>query len=472
MSGPKKRPPSRLASRIRQLLVGLAVLQAAGFAGLGWMLLLTAEELIRNEYYGRLLEYAAQADPTAPLPAGVIRYTSSESISEALGLADPPSQRGLYSAFRDSGKNRTKVMYGYFDYMKLPEWSGFEEELVIWVEPPSAGKASTWLVSPADEYTDAIVGWLQIALLIVALVVIVVALTAGSLITQWALKPIVSLAERVQKRSPDTKVDSLSPGRPARVGHDEVGFLEGALDAYEARLRESLARERSFLADCSHELRTPVATLKGAVALLQNSKDDESRERYFGRIERSVHRMERLIEIFLMVAREGRHRIPTHTVDVAEVVSEVADEIRALYPTHPLRIQLSADETVMIECHREVLAVLCHNLIGNAFTHIPNGELWVRLDSFKGEGRLRVEDDGPGLPEFKDIAESSAPGHGYGLTLVERLCRAHHWRLNKVPREQGGTCIEVIFPGTGVGVESTEQAISTTMRGIDTSAGQ
>ncbi|MDQ8203479.1 HAMP domain-containing sensor histidine kinase [Pelagicoccus sp. SDUM812003] len=451
MSERKKRSPSRLASRIRRLLVGLAVSLTAVFAMIGWMLLLTAEELIRNKYYEHLLEHVAQSGAEAPLPPGVTRYTSSESISEALGLADPPMERGLYSAFRDSSQHRTKVMYSYFDYMKLPEWSGWEEELVIWVDSPGQGETATWLVSSADEYTDAIVGWLQIALLIAALVVIVVALSASRLIAQWALKPVVALAERVQKRNPDTKADSLSPGRSERVDHDEVGFLEGALDAYEGRLRESLARERDFLADCSHELRTPVATLKGAVALLQSSADDSAKDRYFGRIERSVHRMERLIEIFLMVAREGHHRMPTQSVDAVEVVSEVVDEIRALYPTHPLRIRLFLDQTVTIVCHREVLAVLCHNLIGNAFTHLADGELCVRLDSVEGEARLRVEDDGPGLPEFKGVGEESAsvpePGHGYGLTLVERLCRTCGWRLIKAPRDQGGTRIEVNFPG-------------------------
>ena len=443
MTESKKRPPGRLASRIRWLLVSLAVLQAAVFAWVGWMLLVAAEELIRNKYYAHLLEHAAQAEPMAPLPAGVIRYTSSESISEALGLATPPTERGLYPAFRDSAQHRTEVMYGFLDYVY---GSGGDEEYVIWVDSPGSGKALTWLVSPADEYTDTIVDSLQVALLIVAFIVIVVALSAGSLIAQWALKPIVALAERVQNRNPEIKADGLSPGWAARVDPDEVGFLEGALEAYEVRLRESLARERDFLADCSHELRTPVAILKGAVALLQTSTDDSARERYFGRIERSVHRMERLIEIFLMVAREGRHWTSMQTVDAAGVVAEVVDEIRGLYPTHPLRIQLFVDQTVTIDCHREVLAVLCHNLIGNAFTHLPGGELCVRVDSIDGEGRLRVEDDGPGLPEFRDIAVASAPGHGHGLTLVERLCRAHRWRLNKVPRDHGGTCIEVNFP--------------------------
>src|SRR5688500_14497551 len=97
-----KRPPGRLALRIRWLLVGLAVLQAAVFTWVGWLVLLTVEELIRNKYYAHLLEHVAQAGPMAPLPPGVIRYTSSESISEALGLAAPPTKRGLYSAFGDS----------------------------------------------------------------------------------------------------------------------------------------------------------------------------------------------------------------------------------------------------------------------------------------------------------------------------------------------------------------------------------
>lgn len=444
----KKRPPSRLAWRIRRLLVGLAVLQAVVFAWVGWMLLLTVEERVQNQYYANLLEHAARAGPLAPLPPGVVRYTSSESISAALGLEAPPTKRGLYSAFGDSAQHRTEVMHGVLDYLYRTDWSGWDEEYAIWVDAPESGQAVAWLVSPVDDYTDAIGGSLHVALLMVALVVIVVALSVGSLIAQWALKPIIALAGRVRERNPDIKGDALSPGRAARVGDDEVAVLESALEAYEVRLRESLVRERDFLAGCSHELRTPVATLKGAVALLQTSADDSARARYFGRIERSVHRMERLIEIFLMVAREGRPQTPTQAVNAAEVVAEVVNEIRALYPTHPLRIHLFAEDTVTMVCHREVLAVLCHNLIGNAFTHLPGGELCVRVDSIDGEGRLRVEDDGPGLPEFKDVAAASAPGHGYGLTLVERLCHTHHWRLRKVPRDKGGTCIEVNFPRT------------------------
>jgi signal transduction histidine kinase len=381
----------------------------------------------------------------APLPPGVFRYTSSQAISDALGLADPPTEHGLYTAFGDSSQRRTEVMYGVLDYLYRAEWSGWDEEYAIWVDSPDSGEAVTWLVTPVEEYTDTIGRSLQLALLMVTLVAIVVALSVGSLIAQWALKPIIALAQRVQNRNPDIKADAHSPQLDTSRTYDEIGVLESALEAYEVRLRESLARERDFLADCSHELRTPVATLKGAVALLQTSTDDASRDRYFGRIERSVHRMERLIEIFLMVARQGRHRMPTQPVAAAAVLSEVVDEIRTLYPTHPLRIELFADPTVTIRCHREVLAVLCHNLIGNAFTHLAGGQLCVRLDLINGKARLRVEDDGPGLPEFNDLPVASTPGHGHGLTLVERLCRTHQWQLNKLPRDKGGTCIEVYF---------------------------
>ena len=143
------------------------------------MLLLTAEELIRNKYYEHLLQHAAQAGSMAALPPGVIRYTSSEAISEALGLAAPPTKRGLYSAFGDSAQHRTKVMYGFLDYMYLPEWTGWDEEYVIWVDSPASGTAVTWLVSPVDDYSDAIVGSFQVALLIAALVVMVVDVVVG-----------------------------------------------------------------------------------------------------------------------------------------------------------------------------------------------------------------------------------------------------------------------------------------------------
>src|SRR6187402_2626603 len=140
MIEPKKRPPGRLASRIRWLLVGLAVLQTAVFAWVGWLLLLTVEERVQNQYYAHLLEGAAEAGPMAPLPPGVIRYSSSASISEALGLAAPPTKRGLYSAFGDRAQHRTEVMHGVLDYLYRAELSGWDEEYVIWVDAPGSGQ--------------------------------------------------------------------------------------------------------------------------------------------------------------------------------------------------------------------------------------------------------------------------------------------------------------------------------------------
>ncbi|MFN7342347.1 MAG: sensor histidine kinase, partial [bacterium] len=83
---------------------------------------------------------------------------------------------------------------------------------------------------------------------------------------------------------------------------------------------------------------------------------------------------------------------------------------------------------VRLRCDREGLAVLVHNLVGNAFRHLREGRLEISMSyNQEGETILRFEDDGPGLPEFVELGEVSgenppSSGYGLGLSLVERLC--------------------------------------------------
>jgi signal transduction histidine kinase len=104
-----------------------------------------------------------------------------------------------------------------------------------------------------------------------------------------------------------------------------------------------------------------------------------------------------------------------------------------------------------LRCDREGLAVLVHNLVGNAFGHLREGRLEVSLShNEEGETILSFEDDGPGLPEFVESGEVSgenppSSGYGLGLSLVERLCVVQGWQIEKRPGHSGGTKIQITF---------------------------
>jgi signal transduction histidine kinase len=155
--------------------------------------------------------------------------------------------------------------------------------------------------------------------------------------------------------------------------------------------------------------------------------------------------MERLVQTFLLLAREQTPPADAGAVDLGILVREVVVETRALHPGHPLEISIHSPPGVMLEVHRETLAVLCHNLIGNAYLHAGGGSLEITLQRGEGSVSLVFQDDGPGLPE---LPGPPAPGgHGIGLSLVERICRARGWTFTRGSGPHGGARLQIDIPG-------------------------
>jgi signal transduction histidine kinase len=455
MSDAADMPQSRLASRIRWLLVCLACAVAGVFGLGGWLLLIDAEDAIQDSYLEPFLRQLAVAPKDTAMPHGSVRYWDAGEISETHGLAEVPVNKGLYEFFADSKGRNAYAPKSPRDRIRLWSMEDREREFRMWFEPASQEREAVWvLVDLSDhEFSDANLGTVQWRLAVLAGGIFVAALLTSRIITNWALRPILELAGRVRAREVERAAGRYAEA-PLAVGlpADEFGYLARVLDEYHENLRRTLDRERRFIADCSHELRTPVTTLNGAVTLLRDlPADDAAHDRALSRIERAGRRMERLIQTFLMIARENRVPDPTGQIAVEEIVREVVDEWRALHPAHPLVVDFEECNDARLRCDREGLAVLVHNLVGNAFCHLREGRLEISLShNQEGETILRFEDDGPGLPEFVELVEVSGEnpprtGYGLGLSLVERLCVVQGWQIEKRPGHSGGTRIQITF---------------------------
>lgn len=455
MSDAADMPQSRLASRIRWLLVCLACAVAGVFGLGGWLLLIDAEDAIQDSYLEPFLRQLAVAPKDTAMPHGSVRYWDAGEISETHGLAEVPVNKGLYEFFADSKGRNAYAPKSPRDRIRLWSMEDREREFRMWFEPASQEREAVWvLVDLGDhEFSDANLGSVQSRLAVLAGGIFVAALLTSRIITNWALRPILELAGRVRAREVERAAGRYAEA-PLAVGlpADEFGYLARVLDEYHENLRRTLDRERRFIADCSHELRTPVTTLNGAVTLLRDlPADDAAHDRALSRIERAGRRMERLIQTFLMIARENRVPAPTGEIAVEEIVREVVDEWRALHPAHPLVVDFEECNDARLRCDREGLAVLVHNLVGNAFCHLRQGRLEISLShNQEGETILRFEDDGPGLPEFVELVEVSGEnpprtGYGLGLSLVERLCVVQGWQIEKRPGHSGGTRIQITF---------------------------
>jgi two-component system OmpR family sensor kinase len=249
-----------------------------------------------------------------------------------------------------------------------------------------------------------------------------------------------------------------------------VGQVASALNRLLGHVGDALARRqaveerlRHFAADASHELRTPVATVRAhaELALRHRGPMAPPVHRALERIAAESGRMSRLVEDLLLLARlDAGRSLDRDTVDLTRLVLEAAEDARAAAPAHRWRLDLPAEAvTVTGDEHR--LQQVIVNLMANARVHTPPGTgVTVRLRAAPGAVHLTVADNGPGIPADlrpdifdrfvrADAGRSrTAGGTGLGLAIVHAVVTAHHGTIT-LDSGPGGTTFHVTLPAAG-----------------------
>ena len=439
---PSTRAPARLRTKIAVVVTLTAIGAFSAMSVAGWLLVLEAEDTIMESLVLDAVQ-AQQRTEGAPLPPSWLKRLKNDSVlRQGLGLADAPEGPGPYEIFASAGGTNAILIRGMADRWRVRLGSDREQEYRLLRDGATGG---WWLADLSHfEFTETHTDSIRVNILIAAGGVGLLAVLLSALIARWTLRPIVALAARVQAAPEPGRGDErrLAEGLP----DDEVGFLARALDASRDQVAASLARERQFISECSHELRTPLAVLKAAAALLPEVEaEPEGRARVLARMTRAVRRSERLVQFFLVLAREGRERADAGWAPLRTIVEEAIDDQRLIRadPTRPL--SLSVPETAQVHASRDVLLMLVHNLIGNALQHAPDGGVSV---SWIDEAALAIDDEGPGFP---GPGEDARPrGYGLGLTLARRLCETQGWELRTGRAPTGGARVTIVFPNFAV----------------------
>jgi signal transduction histidine kinase len=291
--------------------------------------------------------------------------------------------------------------------------------------------------------------------LIFALVGVVLVFSAFSfMLGTWSsrrvMKPVTDLAARLDTLTEDSKPERMSE----HFADDEVGQLAAALDSYADRLHHLVERDREFNADVSHELRSPLTVITGATELLLAQPDLEPKVRTrLLRIARAARQSADITTALLhMVRAEQGIDTDSTSQNVGRVVNEVVHLYEPLIGSKPLTLRVVEDDKVSVIAPESVISVTVGNLIGNAMRYTLEGEVVITI----GNGRVKVEDTGPGIPE-KDLARVfdrhyrgqniSGKGAGLGLAIVKRLCELYGWSIHFSNRKSGGLCAELRFFG-------------------------
>ncbi|MEU6355825.1 HAMP domain-containing sensor histidine kinase [Streptomyces sp. NPDC047072] len=273
---------------------------------------------------------------------------------------------------------------------------------------------------------------------------------AGALWVRWSLRPlsrVAATATRVSELPLASGEVTLPPRAPESDPRSEVGRVATAFNRMLGHVEDALTKRhaseerlRSFAADASHELRTPVATVRGhaELALLHPGPLPPEITRALERITAESARMGAMVDDLLLLARLDAGRpLENRPVDLTRLVLDAVTDARAAGPGHRWSLDLpEAPVTVTGDEHRlhQVLA----NLLTNARLHTPAGtKVTVTLETDGTAATLLIHDDGPGLPPdlrstvFERFTradrskKAETGGAGLGLAIVAAVVEAH-----------------------------------------------
>jgi two-component system OmpR family sensor kinase len=301
---------------------------------------------------------------------------------------------------------------------------------------------------------------------------LIVALLLGLWLVRVGLKPLrqveltaEAIAEGDLTRRVPGEEQRTEVGRLARVLNVMLGRIQRAFadrDATEAQLRRSEERLRRFVADASHELRTPVAAVSAYAELYTRgaAEHPEDLDRFIAGIRGETERMKRLVEDLLLLARldEGLP-IEHQPVELVSVAAEAIEAGRAVGPEWPLTLRATGPVEVMGDRLR--LRQVIDNLLANVRAHTPAGtHAIVTVSSDRGHAVVEVADDGPGLtPEaaaqvFERFYRAdpsrtrTSGGSGLGLSIVWSIVAAHYGTIAAAPGPAGGAVFTVTLPAS------------------------
>lgn len=294
-------------------------------------------------------------------------------------------------------------------------------------------------MDPTDDRITAMWGWL----LITGIGVLALAAILSVRLARWITRPLEGLGIAAARLG----AGDLSVRADARTGPEQVRQLAETFDWMAERIETLVRSHRSWLADVSHQLRTPLTALRLRLDLLAGNVSDEDAGEFLGAQE-EIARLSRLVDGLLAVARAEAAVPQRKPVRIDEVVDE---RVAAWEPVAAERgVTLRArTEPVTAALGSGDLEQMLDNLVANALEAVDESG-HVSVEALRRDGRaiVRVVDDGPGLSDerkraaFHRYGHPEPRGHGLGLAIVQRLAVAN-----------GGDAALSDTPGGGLTVE-------------------
>lgn len=344
-----------------------------------------------------------------------------------------PKLHAMLSDQLPEANRQLRVRLEWADEAPLASWHAPE----VWVHAAARLPDGRWLIGmQRTQAGQPWWWWLALWTPVSALPVLVLL----ALVLHRAVRPVQALAVAAEKVSRGERIDPL----PMR-GPSEVREVAAAFNTMQERQGRFLAQRMQMLAAISHDVRTPITSLRVRAALVDDPGLREA-------MTRTLLHMQAMVEQTLTFARDDAQEEPVIYIDLREMVAELVEDARSL--GHDARLE--AGPAVPGRVRPTTLQRALGNLLDNAVQH---GDGTVRVRVAQGPTRVEIDDDGPGLPEdsletvfepyFQLDAARSQDHHrgtGLGLAIARSCARAHGGDVVLANRPGGGLRATLTLP--------------------------
>ena len=289
-------------------------------------------------------------------------------------------------------------------------------------------------------------------------VIALVALFLLSLVVGWVMSGrVLRPVEEITRVARDIQASDLSRRIALTGPDDEMKRLADTFDAMLDRLDRAFASQRQFLADTSHDLRTPLTVIRSNVELVSDDQTAtvEEWQRAGGIIKRNAEKMSKMIDDLLSAARLQTGRARAVQVDLEGLVRHKAEEYQPIAAAKQVRID-AATSPIVVQGVEVSLDRALSNLVENAYKAAPSGSTITLGCGAVGEwGWIAVGDQGPGLEEEITTAV------GLGLSIVSAVAEGHGGSLAAFrPADSGTTMVIWLLAGLDPGVPPLESPLA------------
>ncbi len=308
----------------------------------------------------------------------------------------------------------------------------------------------------------AVLDTLRQALFFAGIGAVALAALLGLLISQRLASPLRSLADTASRMGAGdlSARAALKPGGEIGELSRQFNRMAEQLQANFQQLESERDALRRFIADASHELRTPVAALKNFNTLLSDSDTDDMQAEFISESQAQIERLEWVTRNLLDLSRldAGLLALDLADHDLREIVEDALAPFKPLAGEKGVSLNIDlSDEPVILQCDHSRMQMALHNLLDNAIKFTPSGgEVEVAVGGDAQATILSVRDSGIGIPpddlphifeRFYRGQQSTEQGSGLGLAIVKSIIEAHNGQVSVESTPSAGTIVTLKWAG-------------------------